>query len=266
MVIDNRQNEAITIRFIVNRYDRHWVLQISQSPQFEDPRFLRCNELHQATQIGPQRWYFALIDFPGRWEDLRIVTTTRTGVAAGEVDTDEIRSEFVADVTALATVWSDKDDKELIGILPERAMSPADSDAVRERAGGCALVGRFSQTVVMVRAMLIHEVNQLAIGAGGRIDPPLTSLVSPAIAGAAWVRTMQCSGDAVAVQIDRGAARRFGYGRRYDNRPAVEVFQPWPKRLPMQGPALVRRVQGRGRVRRGRPCTRTFNRHSRINF
>ena len=152
----------------ITRIGRETMVLMSHNAEFDDPTFIPPAQLGtQSFPINEADMFFSII---GRdtWETIiptmRVVTKkpkTNQASAEQQVDISSIKQRFVDDMIQFAIKWTNNDTEELINILPRIALREPTFASVENIAKGSSLCSRFSQTVVVLHALLIHHFNYI---------------------------------------------------------------------------------------------------------
>jgi hypothetical protein len=212
-VLRNPGRTSLSVRFQCSYSDRDSMILVAPTRDFEEPIFISGAELRSVLSVSDRETYFSIIGFPHGWGDVRIIIPETRAHDPHVVNTAEIHDAFIADVTAMATVWSRADDQALLEVLTPESLTNGSFTDAHALASGSALIGRFSQTVVVLRAFLIYQVARMADRPSTNLGPHLSSLLPADWFGPLWLHQMQQDSNDIRIEIDRGRARRFAGSR-----------------------------------------------------
>jgi hypothetical protein len=132
---------------------------------FSNAVFIPSRQMSKTHELEAGRSiYLSLLDVPGGWASARIELShfkRFTPSPPEEVDMTLIHDQFIADMREFAVVWSEVDTEELVLLIPRYAFREPEFASVEAIAKGSNLCQRFATSVVLLRALILHQFNYL---------------------------------------------------------------------------------------------------------
>lgn len=220
------QKISIQIKHVVSaRLPASSMVMISNTPLFENARFVNGKALTKNIEITGNHTYLSIFDIPGGWDALRIEFTNWEKYRPPppeKIDVDAFHDAFVEDMREFAIKWKPEDTEELIMTLPRYALTEPTFSAAEAIAKNCSLSHKFSINVVLLRALIIHQFNYIRTKQKNEVSKSLwesmTSFVSCEDAADDITACITCGkNDSYATfAIDRHAAQRLAVEGRGD--------------------------------------------------
>jgi hypothetical protein len=178
---------------------------MSRTPDFNDSLFIDRGAVTAPLTVSDSEIYFSLIGFGDGWNDVTIQASvdSQNAVRPSEIEPGTIRVQFLEDVRQFATVWGDRDDSDLLAVLPGTSLIDGKFAAAGAVSSASSLVGKFSRTVVALKALFLYQVNYLKDKHPTRLDDCFDRFISPTIIGRKIVQKMRMGEDVPTVQIHR---------------------------------------------------------------
>jgi hypothetical protein len=138
---------------------------VSHSAMFDDDvAMLTPSDLSRELRLPQGDTYMSAVGLARAWDviEVQLPGNAARQLAADEVveiDISAIRERFVSDMRQFACVWTDADTDQLLGSLPRFALKQETFGTTESIAKGSALCTNFPQSVVVLRALVLHHFN-----------------------------------------------------------------------------------------------------------
>jgi hypothetical protein len=157
-VINNQSGSTVLVRFDIRSFPRDAVIMISHRPDFGDPRFVQRGAERQTFNLTDRQAFISYIGFAhpdhARAEILDVVDAGAVE-RPRDIDADEIRAQFLEDMRQFAA-WTPQEDQDLLQALQACFLCERTFSQASQVADGCALVGRFSRSVVRLKTLFLY--------------------------------------------------------------------------------------------------------------
>ena len=226
--VSNPSKLKIDVRLTpIQKVGRETIVLMSNTADFDDPVFVTAAQLgaHSFSVTEADAFFSIIGDARDTWETviptMRVTTKKPKSAKSGnsssfsEVEVSSIKQHFIDDMRQFAVEWAPCDTEELINILPRVALREPTFASVENIAKGSSLCSKFSQTVVVLRALLIHQFNYIRYTAYRKVPVTLwismTAFVSAEDAADTISAAIQVGPDNFfpVFSIDRHAAHRI---------------------------------------------------------
>jgi hypothetical protein len=154
------------------------VVSLSPTPDCRDDTLLVGFHIPGPHPLQPsQELYVCLVNVNGGWGTLKIDFLCQNSedarVLPKDVDMGVIREEFTNDMKAFATRWTEQDTEELLRFIPRPAFADPVFRSVESIARASSLCQKFSLSVVLLRALILHHFNYIRIHHRNKVNPSL---------------------------------------------------------------------------------------------
>ena len=204
------------------------IIMTSQSPLFEDAVYLDVRNIHMPIAVNRGETYFSIVGCTNPWEEVTIEVQSRRGqtnVQSTELNIPSIHDRFLSDMTIFAINWTRAQTDELISIIPRFAVREETFKTVESFAKSSSLCSRFPQSVVLLRAVIIHHFNYIKSKHGDAVPASLwetsADLLALEDAEEAILESIATTNfdhrKVPAINIDRHSAQRLVMDQRGDS-------------------------------------------------
>jgi hypothetical protein len=136
---------------------------ISSSPQFNESTFYSNHDITQPIITEQPNLYFSLVECPSGISlnlEYNLVPQPQN---LRNVNPSDSRDIYLFDLNQFALQWSKTDTEELLTIITSQNFSKPTNDVIQSIASESILASKFSKTVVILKALFLHQFNYIRI-------------------------------------------------------------------------------------------------------
>lgn len=168
--VANPSGLEIEIKFTkTGRISHEMYIFRSNNAEFDNPAIISEQDLKNIINTREQDLFFSIIgNHHDTWNNIKPTLTCLTkkplakqAALSNLVSVSSIKSRFIDDMHQFAIDWTPSDTEELISILPRISLREPTFPAIENISKGCSLCSKFSPTVVVLHALLIHHFNYI---------------------------------------------------------------------------------------------------------
>ncbi|EAY09223.1 hypothetical protein TVAG_309120 [Trichomonas vaginalis G3] len=222
--VANPSKVQIEIKFVKSgKISRGMYLFRSTNAEFDNPTIIAENNVKDVIVTSEPDLFFSIIG--NKHDTFNVLKPQMTSLVkkpvqekkkeTNKISISSIRSRFIDDMHQFAIDWSPADTEELITILPRISLREPTFAAIENISKGCSICSKFSPTVVMLHALLIHHFNYIRYNffksVPQNIWNSMTSFLSAEDAADAITSQIIVSPETLfpSITIDRHAAHRL---------------------------------------------------------
>lgn len=158
---------------------RDSILTYSNSETFEEQIMVDYQKIHDSIVLTMPEIYFSLIssnfDDPWQYFTLRLTeadpktskskrqSSKRQSSKEIIIEPETIRNDFLNDMRQFAIEWRETDTNELLNIIPRDLLSNPFFESIVPIVKYSSFIAMYSETVVILRALLLHHYNYIHI-------------------------------------------------------------------------------------------------------
>jgi hypothetical protein len=172
------QSGTFRVRYISShKWPPQSMMMLDSTADFSNATFVPSRQMSKTLDVEPgQSMYLSLLDVPGGWTSARIELSHLKRFAPSppeDVDLSLVHDQFIADMREFAITWSEVDTEELVMLIPRYAFREPDFASVEGIAKSSNLCQRYATSVVLLRALILHQFNYIRWTRFGAVNKTL---------------------------------------------------------------------------------------------